>query len=71
MIADTVTSPYQASVRAELKPGDLTIVIGTGGGLGSCMTQICSALGAEDVIGIDITPKKTGESTEIWGNLHY
>jgi len=58
VIADAVTSPYQAAMRAELKAGDLTIVIGTGGGLGSYMTQICSVLGAKEVIGIDIVPKK-------------
>jgi len=58
VVADAVTSPYQAAMRAELHPGDITIVIGTGGGLGSYMTQICSALGAKEVIGIDIVPKK-------------
>ena len=58
VIADAVTSPYQAAMRAELKARDLTIVIGTGGGLGSYMTQICSVLGAKEVIGIDIVPKK-------------
>ena len=58
VVADAVTSPYQAAQRAEVTPGDLTIVIGTGGGLGSYMTQICSALGAREVIGIDIVPAK-------------
>ncbi len=58
VIADAGTSPYQAAMRAEVKPGDLTIVIGTGGGLGSYMTQICSALGAKEVVGIDIVPRK-------------
>ncbi len=58
VVADAVTSPYQAAMKAELKAGDLTIVIGTGGGLGSYMTQICSALGAKEVVGIDIVPEK-------------
>jgi len=58
VVADAVTSPYQAAMRAELKPGDLTIVLGTGGGLGSYMTQVCSALGAKEVIGIDVVPEK-------------
>jgi 6-hydroxycyclohex-1-ene-1-carbonyl-CoA dehydrogenase len=58
VVADAIASPYQAAMRAELKPGDLTIVIGTGGGLGSYMTQICSALGAKEVVGIDIVPEK-------------
>ena len=58
VVADAIASPYQAAMRAELKRGDLTIVIGTGGGLGSYMTQICSALGAKEVVGIDIVPEK-------------
>ena len=33
-------------------------MIGTGGGLGSYMTQICSALRAREVIGIDIVSAK-------------
>ena len=62
-MADAVTSPYQAAMRTELQPGDMTIVIGTGGGLGSYMTQICSALGAKEVIGIDIAPEPDGTET--------
>ena len=58
VVADAVTSPYQAATRAELQSGDLAIVIGTGGGLGSYMTQICSALGVQEVIGIDIVKEK-------------
>jgi len=58
VIADAVTSPYQAAVRAEVKPGDLTIIVGTTGGLGVYATQICSALGAKEVIGIARDPEK-------------
>ncbi|MFC1864555.1 6-hydroxycyclohex-1-ene-1-carbonyl-CoA dehydrogenase [Chloroflexota bacterium] len=58
VVADAVTSPYQAAMKAGVRPGDLTIVIGTGGGLGVYATQICSALGAKEVIGIDIVPEK-------------
>jgi len=58
VVADAITSPYQAGTRAELKAGDLTIVIGVGGGLGSYMAQICSALGAKEVVGIDVVPEK-------------
>ncbi|MFC1943628.1 6-hydroxycyclohex-1-ene-1-carbonyl-CoA dehydrogenase [Chloroflexota bacterium] len=52
VIADAVTSPYQAAVRAEVKPGDLTIVTGATGGLGVYATQTLSALGAKEVIAI-------------------
>jgi 6-hydroxycyclohex-1-ene-1-carbonyl-CoA dehydrogenase len=58
VIADAVTSPYQAAMRAEVKPGDLTIVIGVTGGLGVYAAQICSALGAKEVIGIARNPAK-------------
>ena len=58
VVADAVASPYQAAVKAGVKPGDLTIVVGTGGGLGTYATQVCSALGAQEVIGIDVIPDK-------------
>jgi 6-hydroxycyclohex-1-ene-1-carbonyl-CoA dehydrogenase len=58
VIADAATSPYQAAMRAEVKPGDLTIVIGVTGGLGVHATQVCSALGAKEVIGIARNPEK-------------
>ena len=52
------TSPYQAAVRAEVKPGDLTVVLGATGGLGVYATQILSALGAKEVIAIARNPEK-------------
>jgi 6-hydroxycyclohex-1-ene-1-carbonyl-CoA dehydrogenase len=58
VIADAATSPYQAAMRAGVKPGDLTIVTGVTGGLGVYATQICSALGAKEVIGIARNPEK-------------
>jgi 6-hydroxycyclohex-1-ene-1-carbonyl-CoA dehydrogenase len=58
VVADAITSPYQAGTRAGLTDGDFTIVIGVGGGLGSYMAQICSALGAKEVVGIDVVPEK-------------
>jgi len=58
VVADAVTSPYQAATRAGVKPGDLTIIIGATGGLGVYATQIVSALGAKEVIGIARNPEK-------------
>jgi 6-hydroxycyclohex-1-ene-1-carbonyl-CoA dehydrogenase len=58
VIADAATSPYQAAMRAEVKPGDLCIVIGVTGGLGVYAAQICRALGAKEVIGIARNPEK-------------
>jgi 6-hydroxycyclohex-1-ene-1-carbonyl-CoA dehydrogenase len=65
VIADAVTSPYQAAMRGEIKPGDLTIIIGATGGVGIYATQITRALGAKEVIGIARNPVKLEKS------LHY
>ncbi len=58
VVADAVTSPYQAAMRAGLKKGDLAIVIGVTGGLGVYATQVCAAMGAKEVIGIARNPEK-------------
>jgi 6-hydroxycyclohex-1-ene-1-carbonyl-CoA dehydrogenase len=52
VIADAVSTPYQAIVRAGLKAGDLAVWVGAGG-VGGFGAQISAALGAE-VIAIDI-----------------
>jgi len=53
VIADAVTTPYQAAKRADLKQGDIVIITGAAGGVGSYMTQIAKAFGARLVIGIE------------------
>ncbi|MGD0489320.1 MAG: 6-hydroxycyclohex-1-ene-1-carbonyl-CoA dehydrogenase [Syntrophorhabdales bacterium] len=58
VIADAVTTPYQASKRADLQPGDNVIVIGATGGVGVYMAQTAKALGAKTVIGIARNPEK-------------
>jgi 6-hydroxycyclohex-1-ene-1-carbonyl-CoA dehydrogenase len=58
VIADAVTTPYQAAKRADLQPGDNVIVIGATGGVGVYMAQTAKALGAKTVIGIARNPKK-------------
>jgi len=58
VVADAVTTPYQAAVRANLKADDLVIVIGAAGGVGSFMTQTAKGMGAKAVIGIDINEEK-------------
>ena len=40
VVADAGTSPYQAAKRANVKPGDTTIVIGATGGLGTYAVQV-------------------------------
>jgi 6-hydroxycyclohex-1-ene-1-carbonyl-CoA dehydrogenase len=58
VIADAVTTPYQAGRRARLAAGDRVIVIGAAGGVGSFMTQVAKGMGATTVIGIDINEEK-------------
>jgi 6-hydroxycyclohex-1-ene-1-carbonyl-CoA dehydrogenase len=52
VVADAVTTPLQAVRRAGVSPGDLVIVVGTGG-LGSYACQIAAAAGAT-VVAADI-----------------
>jgi len=58
VIADAVTTPYQACVRAGLKPGDNVIVVGVTGGVGNYVAQMAKAFGAKTVVGIARDPEK-------------
>lgn len=58
VVADAVTTPYQAAVRGRLGKGDRVVVIGAAGGVGSFMTQVAKGMGASTVIGIDINEAK-------------
>lgn len=69
IVADAVASPYQAAKRAELERGDLSVVIGAGGGLGAFMTQVCSVVGAKEVVAVDIVPEKLERALE-FGATH-
>lgn len=56
VIADAVTTPYQAVVQAGVTAGDLVIVNGVGG-VGGYAVQIANALGAT-VVAVDISADK-------------
>ena len=56
VVADAVTTPYQALTQAGVQAGDLVIVNGVGGVGGFC-TQIAHALGAT-VVAIDVRDEK-------------
>ena len=58
VVADAATTPYQASKRADLQPGDNVIIVGVTGGVGVYMAQTAKALGAKAVIGIARNPQK-------------
>jgi 6-hydroxycyclohex-1-ene-1-carbonyl-CoA dehydrogenase len=63
VIADAVTTPYQAMLRSGLKKGDLAIVVGVGG-LGNYMVQHAKNAGAS-VIAIDIDAGKLEASQKM------
>jgi len=56
VVADAVTTPYQAIVRSGLEAGDFAVVIGVGG-VGAYCVQIAAALGAR-VVAIDVDQSK-------------
>lgn len=58
VIADAVTTPYQACVRAGVKEGDNVVVVGVTGGVGSYVAQMAKAFGAKTVIGLGRNPSK-------------
>ena len=58
VVADAVTTPYQAATRADLQEGDQVIVVGAAGGVGTYVVQVAKAFGAGTVVGIDINQEK-------------
>jgi 6-hydroxycyclohex-1-ene-1-carbonyl-CoA dehydrogenase len=56
VVADAVTTPYQAIVRSGLTANDLAIVVGVGG-IGTYCVQIAAAMGAH-VVAIDVDDAK-------------
>jgi len=56
VIADAVTTPYQAAVQADVGPGCFAVVNGVGG-VGGYMAQVANALGAH-VVAIDVDQAK-------------
>jgi 6-hydroxycyclohex-1-ene-1-carbonyl-CoA dehydrogenase len=67
VVADAVTTPYQAMLNADLGAGDVAIVIGAGG-VGSFGVQIARALGAT-VIAFDIDHDKLARIAEHGASL--
>ncbi len=59
VIADAVSTPYQAIERAGLSKGDTAVFVGVGG-VGGFGVQIAAARGAH-VVAIDVDEKKLGE----------
>lgn len=67
VLADAVTTPYQAVALADIQQGDVAIVIGVGG-VGAYAVQIAHAQGAT-VIAIDIDQAKLDKLSEYGATL--
>ena len=59
VLADAVTTPYQAVQLANVQPGDLAVVVGVGG-VGGYAVQIANAKGAK-VVALDVDDEKLGQ----------
>ncbi len=67
VLADAVTTPYQAAVLSEVGEGDVAIVIGVGG-VGGYAVQIANAMGAT-VVAIDVDQGKLDQLKEFGAAL--
>ena len=56
VVADALTTPYQAIAQADVTGGDLVVVIGIGG-VGGYAVQVAAAMGAT-VVAVDVDPDK-------------
>lgn len=56
VIADAVSTPYQALLRSDLQPGDLAVFVGVGG-VGGFGVQLAACLGAR-VVAIDVAAQR-------------
>jgi 6-hydroxycyclohex-1-ene-1-carbonyl-CoA dehydrogenase len=67
VVADAVTTPYQAVVRSGLQEGELAVVVGVGG-VGMYGVQIAAARGAR-VVAIDVDPGRLEAAGERGADL--
>lgn len=56
VVSDALTTPYQAVVQADVRPGTLAVVVGVGG-VGGYTAQVARAFGAT-VVAVDVDPQK-------------
>lgn len=69
VVADAITSPYQAAKRADIREGDIVVITGATGGIGVYMTQIAAVMGAREVIAIARNQEKLERSLQ-YGATH-
>ena len=56
VVADAVSTPYQAIVRSGMQPGDVAVFVGVGG-IGGFGVQLAAALGAH-VVALDVNAQR-------------
>jgi 6-hydroxycyclohex-1-ene-1-carbonyl-CoA dehydrogenase len=64
VLADAITTPYQAVTRADVQAGDRVIVVGATGGVGTYVVQVAKAFGAGTVVAIDVNQEKLERALE-------
>ena len=62
VVADAVSTAWQAAIRANLQKGDLAVVVGAGG-VGAFLVQVARALGAH-VLACDVAPQRLALAQE-------
>jgi 6-hydroxycyclohex-1-ene-1-carbonyl-CoA dehydrogenase len=67
VVADALTTPYQAVVQAEIEKGDLAVVIGVGG-VGGYAVQLARTKGAT-VVAIDVDQEKLDRLKDFGASL--
>lgn len=67
VLADAVTTPYQAVLLADVQPGDLAVVVGVGG-VGGYAVQIANARGAK-VVALDVDDGKLEQISRYGASL--
>lgn len=67
VVADAVTTPYQAIIRSGLAAGGFAVVVGVGG-VGGYAVQIAAALGAH-VVAVDVDAGRLAEITRYGAGL--
>jgi 6-hydroxycyclohex-1-ene-1-carbonyl-CoA dehydrogenase len=64
VLADAITTPYQAATRADVQAGDRVVVVGATGGVGTYVVQMAKAFGAGTVVAIDVNQEKLERALE-------
>jgi 6-hydroxycyclohex-1-ene-1-carbonyl-CoA dehydrogenase len=67
VVADAISTPYQAIARSGLAAGDVAVFVGAGG-VGGFGIQVAAALGAT-VIAIDVNPERLSQIAQYGASL--